>query len=65
MTNRRIEIQKDKYIALMTMDKVNAQNEMLEIAPSDWRFGYGIYDARPVEIGGRFFVEFTTGDICD
>ena len=65
MTNRRIEIKKDKYTALLTMDKVKAQDEMLEIAPSDWRFGYGIYSARPVEIDGTFYVEYATGDSCD
>ena len=68
MTTRTKKISEEKYKALIEMmeiDYKSARAVMIEEAPADWQFGYGIYGCRPIERDGVFMIEFTTGDSCD
>lgn len=68
MTTRTKKISEEKYKALVDMvetDYKAARAVMIEEAPSDWAFGYGIYGCKPVERDGVFMIEYTTGDSCD
>ena len=65
MTTRTKKITEEKYKELINMDTKAAAKAMVEMAPADWQYGYGIYGARAVERGGVFQIEYTTGDSMD
>lgn len=66
MVKRYFEITENCYKNLVNMkDKQYADKIMREEAPVEYRCGYGIYGARPVEKEGKFYVEYITGSTCD
>lgn len=66
MVARRIKIKESFYKQLVyEMDKKEARKAMEEVAPEDWKFGYGIYGAEPREEDGEFYIVYQTGSSCD
>ena len=65
MEIRMKKISEARYKKLVAMGNKKAYGCMLAEAPMMWRCGYGIYGCRPVEKDGKFYVEYTTGDVCD
>lgn len=69
MTKRTKTISEERYKELVSMDKMDhfkARAAMIEEAPADYKYGYGIYGS-PVVVAmdGKFYIEYTTGDSCD
>ena len=69
MTKRTKTISEERYKELVLMDQTDhwkARDEMMEEAPAEYKYGYGIYGS-PVAVArdGKFYIEYTTGDSCD
>ena len=66
MYKRYLEITQNCYKNLVNIkDREAAYTIMCSEAPIEWRCGYGIYGARPVEMEGKFYIEYITGSTCD